>query len=97
MAGLAKTSQVKKAKKHGVKAGQKHLVRPSQKKSVKNGRHQEKETPKKKTIKKAVAAIPADLEGPIVEEDEYDEFTQEAQFDEGESPYEFDEADDKEY
>ena len=52
MAGLAKTAVVKKAKKHGVKAGQKSLTRPSQKKAVKNGRHQEKETPKKVATKK---------------------------------------------
>lgn len=38
----------KKQKKHGKKT----FVRPSQKKSVKNGRHQEKEAPKKKPVKK---------------------------------------------
>lgn len=67
MAGLAKTTVVKKVKKHGVKAGQKSLTRPSQKKAVKNGRHQEKEISKKK-VKKAVASIPADLDGEILDD-----------------------------
>jgi len=73
MAGLARITKAiqvaNKAKKHGVKAGQKSLVRPSQKKSVKNGRHQEKETPKTK-VAKTVAAIPADLDGEILDDAE---------------------------
>jgi len=72
MSGLAKITKAikaaKKVKKHGAKAGQKSLGKPSQKKSVKNGRHQEKETPKK-NVKKAVAAIPDDLDGAILDDD----------------------------
>ena len=69
MAGLAKTTVVKKAKKHG----KTDFVRPSQKKSVKNGRYQEKEAPKKKQspakVKKAVAAVPADLDGAMLDDE----------------------------
>jgi len=53
-----------RVKKHG----KKKFVRPSQKKSVKNGRHQEKEAPKQK-VAKAVAAIPEGLDGKIIDDD----------------------------
>ena len=66
---LANSKVVKKVKKHGVKAGQKRKVRPSQKKSVKNGRHQEKETPKSKNVKKAVQNIPAGLDGAVTDDE----------------------------
>lgn len=69
MAGLASTKVVKKVKKHGVKAGQKSKVRPSQKKAVKNGRHQEKETPKSKHVKKAVQNIPVGLDGAVTDDE----------------------------
>jgi len=82
MSGIAKVNPfVKKAKKHGKKAGQKSLVKPSQKKSVKNGRHQEKETAKVR-VAKTVAAIPVGLDGPVLDEgDELDDFLQEPEFD----------------
>lgn len=96
MAGVTKTTVVKKVKKHGVKAGQKSLTRPSQKKAVKNGRHQEKELSNKK-VKKTVASIPADLDGEILDDnvrgeltsfedldsdvEEFDEYLQDNKFD----------------
>lgn len=86
MAGLAKKTVTKKVKKHGVKAGQKSKVRPSQKKSVKNGRHQEKQIPKK-NVKKAVAAIPDGLDGKVLD-DEFDEYLQEPEFDNALEPEE---------
>src|SRR3990167_11311420 len=73
MAKMIKTTGVKKTKKHG----KTNKVKPSQKKSVKNGRHQEKKVPKciKKKIAKAVAAIPADLDGEVLD-DEMGDFLQ---------------------
>ena len=90
MAGVAKTSGVKKPKKHSKKN-----VCPSQKKSVKNGRHQEKET--KKNVRRAVAAIPPTLEGKVeVSDDEHDfatdtplEYVEELDFDSEPGPNEF--------
>jgi hypothetical protein len=74
MAGLARITAAlkKKAKKHGVKAGQKSLVRPSQKKSVKNGRHQEKEVVKVVAKKKVVVKNVEPVEE-IVEDNFLDE------------------------
>lgn len=96
MAGLTSKKVVKKAKKHGVKAGQKSLVRPSQKKSVKNGRYQERETPKVK-IAKTKAAIPVGLDGPVIDEtDDFDSCLQ-PEFDEGEVPFDETETDDEVY
>lgn len=104
MSGLAKITKAikaaKKVKKHGAKAGQKSLVKPSQKKSVKNGRHQDKQISKAKIAKsaKAVAAIPHDLDGAILD-DEVDftgDLEPESDFDGEETHYDepdFDEDD----
>lgn len=75
MAGLTRTTVVKKVKKHGVKAGQKSLIRPSQKKAVKNGRYQEKEKVKAKVTPKKNVVIETE------EVDEMDDFLQEPEFD----------------
>ena len=100
---MANVAKVKAYKKREKKHGKKTFVRPSQKKAVKNGRHQEKQVPDKKNVKKAVAAIPAGLDGDIL--DDEDELSVEDEYrdeDEGtESETELDEDEpgypDKEY
>lgn len=68
MAGIAKVKAPKTTKKKSKKV----FVRPSQKKSVKNGRHQEKQTiDKKAKVAKTVAAIPAGLDGAVIEDEDY--------------------------
>ena len=87
MAGLSKTTVVKKAKKHG----KKEFTRVSNKKAVKNGRQQEKDTPKKKLVKQVKHAPVKVVDHTITENEIYEYFkehTGEVGFDEYDEPVE---------